>query len=590
MTLGDKPGIDRVEHDDRTEYKTVVTDRRELLGVLGAAGLGGIAGCVGGDGGTGSGDGTDESGENTQLTVGIQSDPWNLDPALHTDTGSSLVMGLVYDQPITIDPQTSELRPDLCTEVGETLDDGRTWRYTLEEGVTFHDGSEMTAEDLKYNFDWAAEPDNNAAVLGYAPQLEDAETEIIDDYTVELTLNESQSMWNSWMTRIIEGLVPAGSRGDAEDAKGPKGVGTNLTTDPIGTGPFELEEWQTGSHVHMSAFDDHWRDGVPNVDEFRFEIIVEASTRLSRLRSGAVDMMKRVPPKDFESVDSEPDITGESIPGARTMVTYTNLVDNGENPMANVHNRRAILYSVPTEEIVERVFRGQAIPQKGPWFPGSEWTSPRLKEMDLYDPDRAREELQQGPNPDGFEVELMTENVSFFMQTAEIIQSELSDVGVDVEIVTLEKSSLFDRLYGNVDWELALNDWTQGIPHVFWWLFADKAPQRNHNNWHHEPADGELTDPWEPSGPAPPESAQSEFGTEPGSGHRWYQSRVSEALATTDEETRKEIAHELQEYVVDEAIGIDILYVNRIEAWQDAVGGYDFGRFNEEYWDCEFSE
>lgn len=588
--MGDKPKIERIDRGDVTELKTTVNNRREFLGVLGALGMGGLAGCAGGGGDDDQQDKEQENLEDTQgttrLSVGIQSAPWNFDPALHTDTGSSLVIGLVYDQPIAVDPQTSDLRPDLCTEVGETTDDGQTWQFTLREGVTFHDGSEMTAEDLKYNFDWAANPDNNAAVLGYAPQLENAETEVLDDYTVELTLNDSQSMWNSWMTRIIEGLVPDGSRGEIEEAKGPKGLGTDLTAEPVGTGPFQFVEWQTGSHVQLEAFDDHWRDDIPKVDEFRFEIMEEASSRLSRLRSGGIDMMSRVPPKDFESLQNQPNITGESIPGARTILTYTNLVDTGDNPMANVHNRRAVLHATPTEEILERVFHGQGIPQKGPWFPESEWTSPELKEMELYDLDKAQSELENGPNPDGFEVELMTENVSFFMQTAEILQNELSQIGIDVEIVTMEKASLFSRLYENVDWQLSLNDWTQGIPHVFWWLFADKAPQRNHNNWHHAPAE----DPWKPSGPAPPESAQDEFGTDPGSGHEWYRARINEALATTDEEKRKEIAFELQEYVVDQAIGIDILYVNNIEAWKSSVKGYDFGRFNNEYMGCYFEE
>jgi len=593
MVRGDIPDLTRKEHDDYTEFKTTVTSRRELLGVLGAAGVTGIAGCTGGN----EGDGTESAGSDledtdgdTRLTVGIQSEPWNFDPALHSDTGSALVMGLVYDKPIVIDPETNELRADLCTEVPESIDDGQTWRYTLREGVTFHDGSEMTAEDLAYNLNWVADPENNATVLGYAPQLENAETEIVDDYTVELTLNQPQSMWNSWMTRIIEGLVPADSRGELGESKGPKGIGTDLTTDPIGTGPFEYEEWQTGSHVHMTAFDDHWRENVPHVDEFRFNIIVEASSRLSQLRSGSSDMMKRVPAKDFGALESEPGITTESVPGARTLVTYTNLVDNGENPMSNVHNRRAVLHSVPTEEIVSRVFQGQAIPQTGPWFPDSDWTSPKLKEMDLYDLDQAQAELEKGPDPDGFEVELMTENVSFYMNTAEIIQNQLSQIGVDVEIVTLEKSSLFDRLYGNIGWELALNDWTNGIPHVMWWLFADKFPQRNHNNWHHEPVDGELSDPWKPSGPAPPEYAQDEFGTEPGSGHLWFRSRINEALQTTDTEARREVAFELQEYIIDQAIAIDICYVNRIDAWQGSVEGYKFGRWSEEYMDVQFNE
>lgn len=582
--------VQRTDKGDVVEYETVVKDRRKFMQLLaGTGGIAALAGCAGGEGGdsgggsTNTSNGEDDSDTETVLRVGITAEPWNLDPALHTDVGSALVDTVIYDEVIGLTPD-SELTPELATELAQGSDDGTVWEFSLREGVMFHNGDEMTAEDLKYTFDWIANPDNNAAVLGYAPQLEGAETEVLGDYQLRLTLSEPNSLWNTWMTRAIEGVVPKGSRGDLSDAKGPKGIGTDLTTNPIGTGPFKFEEWQSGSHLTLSAFEDHWRDGPPYVDRMRFEFIPESSTRISRLRSDNLDMINRVPAKDFESLQNAPETSAESIPGRRTITNYFNhnpTAYGEENPVANVHNRRAVHYATDAEEVLRSVFQNQGVVQKGPWFPDSEWTSPNLKDMQMYDPEKAQAELEMGPNPDGFSMTTMVENNSTFRQLGTILQDQLSDIGIELEVQSMDSSTLFSRLYGTSRWHMATANWFQSIGSVFWWLFAGFAPQRNHNNWHHGPAD--ENEAWEPNGPAPPESAQDEFGTGPGSGHEWYRARTQQAFSTTNEETQKEIAFELQEYIVDKVIQSDMAYVNRIEAWRDDISDYQMGRFAAEY-------
>lgn len=591
MVKSDVPDVEVEESDDVIEYHANVDSRRDFVKVLGSvAGVGALAGCTSSEDGEGTTPTDDsestttssegESGKDEKLIIALAFEPWNMDPALHTDAASNYVQNIVYDEVIGLHYEKNEPVPELAKELAQPVDDeGKVYDISLKEGIKFHNGKEAKGEDLKYTFDWMADPENNAATLGYAPQLEDAKTEIRDDYTVRITLSEPHGLWNYWMTRVVNGLVPKDSRGEASEAKGPKGIGTNLTTEPVGTGPFKLVEWEAGNYIRCEAFEDHFRDGIPKIDEIEFQFISEPTTRISRLRSDNVGFTVDVPPKDFESTKNANGVTAKSMPGSTSQVIYHNHVDTEENPMSDLHNRRAVHYGVDANEILDRVYRGRGVVQKGPWFPDSDWAPDSLKDMKMYDPEKAKTELEKGPNPDGFEVSLMASNNSVSNKSATIIQEQLSDIGIDVSINLLDTGSLFNRLYGSVDWHMSLAGWGQSIPHVFWWLFAGFSPQRNHNNWHHAPAE----DPWKPGGPSPPEKYQDEYGTDPGAGHEWYQDRVQQAFETTDKEKQKEIAFELQEYIVDKVVQTDLLYADRIEAWRDYVEGYQMGTFSYEY-------
>lgn len=576
--------------DDLTE---IHIDRRQFSKIAGALGGGvALAGCTSGGDDSGGGDdngggnndgGNDDSSggsaSDVRLTVAISAEPWNFDPALWTDTATSTIGGLIYDEVIGLDTN-EELTAELVEEVPEPNEDGKSFDYTLREGLKFHNGDDVTVEDFKYSVDWILNEENNSPIRSRLPFVTD--TEIVDDRTLRLNLEKPFATLNWWLTRGIEGIVPKGSRGETSEGKGPSGLATDLTKDPsgAGTGAFKFVEWKSGSHVLLERNDDYWGEGQPGVAEIKFEFIGENSTRLANLRSGNVQLTDKVPPKDFESLKSQPDIEAESVPGNLTQVLYLNLMEAEGNPMSNVHNRRAVLFGIDAEEILDEVFHGQGVVQKGPWYPDSEWTSPKLKDMKLYDPEKARKELELAGNPDGFEMDIIATKGSWFKDEAVIIQNQLSKIGIDVNVTAVDKSTLFDEVYGTTDWHAAMEDWGQSIPVATYWLDAGYADNNhNHNNWHH-PSD-DLQEPYEPSGPPAPEDAEGDFSN----GHEWFVSRLREAQSAADEETQKEIVYELEEYVTENAIQIDIAYVNSLAAWQQEVKDFKVGTFTNEYRD-----
>ncbi|MFC6799636.1 MULTISPECIES: ABC transporter substrate-binding protein [unclassified Haladaptatus] len=556
-------------------------NRRQFLAMTGALTGASLAGCTGdsesggnGTEGSNTGSGSGSTGGTVRLNVAIASEPWNFDPALWADTGSSAIGSLIYDEVIELTPD-SELAPGLVEEVPKPTNDGLAFDYTLREGLQFHNGDDVTVEDFKYSVDWILNPDNNSPIRRRIPNVEG--TEIVDDRTLRLNLTTEFATLNWWLTRGLEGIVQKGSRGSASEREGPTGIATNLTTDPsgAGTGPFKFVEWNTNENVLLKKNENYWKDGIPKVDEINFQIMPEDSTRLANLRSGTTDLTTSIPDKDFESLQNDPNIKTGTVPGNTTEVLYMNLMEADGNPMSNVNNRRAVQWGIDAEEILDEIFYGRGVAQQGLWYPDSEWTSPKLKEMEMYDPDKARQELEKAGNPDGFTFEMLITKGSHLKDQGVVIQNQLSKIGIDVEITTLEKSALFDQVYNTTDWHAALENWTNAVPVVTYWLSTGFVPNdRNHNNWHH--ASPDLPDRYAPSGPPAPEDAEGDFSN----GHDWYVQTVKKAQRTVDEQEQKEIVYRLQEYLVENAIQIDIAYSSRLAAWSDAASGYEMGSFS----------
>ncbi len=579
-----------MKDDNIIEYNL---NRRQFVGVAGVLAGTALAGCSGksndgengGGDGNGGGGGGGNNGKKTRLNVAISAEVWNFDPALWTDTATSTVGGLIFDEVIELTPD-EKLKPGLVTEVPEPKNGGKAFEYTLRDGITFHNGDDVTVEDFKYSVDWILNPDNNSPIKSRMPFVESSE--IVGDRTLRLNTSKPFGTLNWWLTRSLEGIVPKDSRGETQDGKGPSGLATKLTNDPsgAGTGPYEFVEWKSGSHVLLKKNENYWMDGIPSVDEIKFDFIGENSTRLANLRSGTIDLTNKVPPKDFEGLKGQPDITAESVPGNLAQVLYVNLMEAEGNPMSNVHNRRAVLYGIDGDEILDEIFQGQGVVQKGPWYPDSEWTSPKLKEMKLYDPDESTLGTRKGGQSrrlrDGHHRHqgLVVQGRSH-RHPEPVVQHrhrrerhrrgqvDAAEPGLQHEQVARRHGRL-----GAVD---------SGRDVLAGGGLREQQPQPQ-----------QLASPGgRPDGHLRPERTRTASGRRRGT-TRTDTSGTShslrEAQAATDKKTQKEIVYRLQEYLVEHAIQIDIAYVNSLEAWSNSVKNYEIGTFVDKYRDIEVGE
>lgn len=506
-----------------------------------------------------------------EIRIGIATEPWDLDPAIRTDTGSGYLIQNIYDPLIEIGTDNRATTEFAVTKNWEWQDDLKAITLELREGITFHDGSELTAADVKYNFDWQLDPDNNAPNKGLVGPVD--EVTVVDEHTVEVSLTDPYpDALQNW-ARAFDGVVPEGAHGERSEEKGTAGfAGTELSRNPVGSGPYEFVEWVSGSHIVLQKNEDYWIDGVPTADAAVFEFIGDEAAKLAALISGSVQIVDKVPYRDYDTIKRMPDVETKRVPGIQTQILYLNLsappfgisadqVGDEDAVKKAYHARKFLFHAVDREEIADELFYGMASIQHGPWYPDSDWTSPKLKKMPLHDPELAREHLEKAGYADGgLSFRIMATNAQWFVDVSTIIQEQLRSYDVEVEVIPIDKSAFFDTMYETVDWEVGMEDWGLSNFSALSWLWsAYYRNNHNHNHWHH--ASPDLTEDYHPSVP----------------GHGKFVELYDEAEVEPDEEKRKQLVWEMQELVTENVIQVDLMFLDNLYAWSSGVEGYGDG-------------
>lgn len=341
--------------------------------------------------------------EGGTLVVALPGDIDNTDPALISDSNSSYVMNQVMEGLVGLAPgSVSEMVPVLASEMPEVSDDGLTYTFKIREGVKFHDGTDLDAEAVKFNYDrWKNFPEElqqayayyaGAVFGGYGDGSNVASTEAPDATTFILTLKEPRSNF-----LIAQTLAPffiaspaALEAGDADNidisqsqfAQGEPGIAM------IGTGPFKFTEWVADDHVTISKNEDYWNaEGVPHLDEIIFRPFPDQTAEFNAVSSGEVDFAQTVAPVDAATITEGGDLQvidrGESCNLGHLAINQT------YQPVDNLKIRQAMMHALDREAYIEAFYAGQAVPADN-WMPPA---TQHYKPLNLptYDPDRARE-------------------------------------------------------------------------------------------------------------------------------------------------------------------------------------------------------
>jgi peptide/nickel transport system substrate-binding protein len=257
----------------------------------------------------GGGDGSGGDVKNPGVFVHVLGgEPETLDPAASTDGGyGNRAIIQSYDFLIDLPPDSAEPIPMLATEVptlenGLVSEDGRTYTFPIREGVTFHDGTDLTAEDVKYSWDRVMTMD---LPEGQAAKLSDviSETRVVDDYTFEVEIKRPAS-W--FLTTVVYSPPAAVVSQDAVEQNGGVVEGeTNefMTTNMVGSGPFELINWERGERLTFEKNEDYWGE-VPPLDA-RWEVVPDTSVQVLGMQAGDYDLIEPTPQFVTELQDSE---------------------------------------------------------------------------------------------------------------------------------------------------------------------------------------------------------------------------------------------------------------------------------------------
>lgn len=436
-----------------------------------------------GDAGNSADDGTggddeetaEEQSDEQVLVFARGGDSESLDPGSTTDGESSRVTRQVLEGLLDFDKESFELKPGLAYD-WDVSDDGLTYTFHLEEGVTFHDGTDFNAEAVKTNFERWADPEHEYAFTdeGYVYSMygtmfgghkgDDGhvieEIEVVDDHTIEFHLKRPLGFFLQNMGMTYFAITsPA-----ALEEYGPE-----INENPIGTGPFKLVSWTKDDSVVLEKFEDFRKDGLPKLDRVIFEVIPDNAARLIALRSGDIDIMDGLNPDDAAAVEAE---SGLEL-HARAENNFGYLGFNVQKePLDNKTLRHAISHAIDREAIVDALYAGYGVPAVNPLPPSYLGYNDEVEGFP-YDVEKAKELLAEAGYEDGLEIELWTMPVARpYMPdpetVSEIVQNNLAEIGVDVTIVREEWAPYLEKTM-NGDHQMYMLGWsgTNGDPDYF---------------------------------------------------------------------------------------------------------------------------
>jgi peptide/nickel transport system substrate-binding protein len=337
----------------------------------------------------------------------------------------------------------------------DTAADGLSYTFHLHEGARFHDDSEVTAEDVKYTYEFYAQPGN--VIAGRFNAMRDVE--VVDRYTVRVHMNRVDASF----LRIAgeTGIVPAAYHASiGEDA---------FAAAPIGAGAFRVSEWRPAEYTEIVAFPDHFR-GAPNVDSIRFQVVPEPSVRFIAMLTGdAQGSVWSLSIDDALELEADPNFRSYRIPATSARQIFLN---NTKPELSDRRVRQAMMFALDRERIRDDLERGLGIIASSHLPPHNIYFNPNVPQYP-FDPERARSLLEEAgwsPGPDGIR-RRDGARLSFTCTTlsgdqtrrpmAELGQIFLRDVGVEMllaeaPLVTVQTGLLEGTL------DASLFNWTHG--------------------------------------------------------------------------------------------------------------------------------
>ena len=378
------------------------------------------------------------------ITITYKDDVATLDPAIGYDWQNWSMIKSLFDGLMDYVPGTTELRPGLA-ESYEISDDGLTYTFTLRPGVTFHNGREMTAEDVKYSLDRVTDPETQSPGAGFFAAIDgfdavsagEAEglsgVTVVDPQTVEITLSRPDATFLHVMALNFASIVPQ----EAVEEFGP-----DFGKNPVGTGAFKLGEWTIGQRLVFAKNEDYWREGVPYLDGVTFEVGQEPIVALLRLQNGEVDVPgDGIPPAKFQEVMADPAQAERVVEGGQLHTGYITLNVNTP-PFDQLAVREAVNMAIDKERIVQ-IINNRAVPATQPLPPSMPGYTEGFAGY-AYDPEGAKAKLAEAGVGDGFDTVLYVMNTDPNPRIAQAIQQDLSAIGVNAEIRSLAQANVIE--------------------------------------------------------------------------------------------------------------------------------------------------
>lgn len=358
-----------------------------------------------------------------EITVGIAQDlDDSLDPHLAVAAGTKEVMFNVFEG-LMKPTSTGDLTPAVA-ESYTVSEDRLTYTFTLREGVKFHNGDEVTAEDVVYSISRCADTTDGTPLVEAFSVIQSVEA--MDARTVAITISEPSNEFISYMTTAI---LPAGY--DQQD------------TAPVGTGPFKFVSRAAQDNIVLEKFDEYW--GTPAyLDKVTFKIMENADSLVMSLQSGAIDLCSHLTSTQVAQLGDDFYVAE----GTMNLVQALYL-NNAEKPFDDVRVRQALCYAVDKQGIIDLAFDGYGSPIGSSMYPAfGKYFDESLTNYYTKDVEKAKSLLADAGYPNGFEMTItVPSNYQPHIDTAQVLVEQLKEIGVTAKIELVEWGTWVSDVY-----------------------------------------------------------------------------------------------------------------------------------------------
>jgi len=391
------------------------------------------------------------------MVEGSIGDASNLIPILSSDNSSHSISAMIFNGLVKYDKDMN-ITGDLARS-WEISEDGLVITFHLREGVTWHDGTPFTADDVFYTYEVTIDPKTPTAYSGDFLKVKKAE--VIDAFTFRVTYERPFApALISWASSILPKHLLEGK----DITKSP------LSRHPIGTGPYMFKEWVTGQKIALVSNPDYF-EGRPYIDGYIMRVIPDMATMFLELRAKGIDRMNLTPLQYTRQTENS--LFRKNYNKYRYLsFGYSYLGYNLENPIFQDRRvRQAISHAINKEEIIDGVMLGLGEEATGPYKPGTWPYNPDVKRY-TYDPEKAKRLLEEAgwtdSNGDGirdkkgkpFVFEIITnQGNELRSKCAEIIQKRLSEVGIKAKIRVIEWAAFINDFINKKNFDATILGW-----------------------------------------------------------------------------------------------------------------------------------
>jgi len=389
------------------------------------------------------------------VVVAVSSDPGGLNPAITTQGGVHLICGSIFSGLVAQDFDLNPV-PDLA-ERWDISPDGRRYTFYLAENAEFHDGTPLTAEDVRFTFEElllkyhsrtrASMGDNLARILTPNP------------HTVVFEFARPYAAFLQLIDVANAPIMPKHLYGNADPLTNPYNV------NPVGSGPFKFQEWAKGDRITLARNGKYFKTGKPYLNRVVYKVIPSSSSASIAFENGEIDYFTNPSPLDLERLVKMPNVTVTEKGREGYATVETVVLNTTRSPLADVRVRRAMAYAIDKNYIVEKVAFGRGRAATGPISSALKWAhNPNVAryERDLPLANQMLDEAGFKRDADGVRFRLKYVYAQSYAKIVEVLRDQLREVGIELDLQLLEFASAVDAVYIKKDFDLAFASFENG--------------------------------------------------------------------------------------------------------------------------------